>query len=218
MRSKFFNFLILSLLVITLNACSSFSREYRTKWLQENVNFLKVSVEDGAIKFPGDGSKCALEKMDVWKLDEVRGNLRWGRDQDWMFENGWSSNEGVVLDFENYQSPTVLKNPEVKLIYLGPWYYVSRIGKEIRFVAQQGIKSGGITYGYESKTEENAKIPSMKKVELARKPHRNIDLCAVEWTAKYGYNAVIDLKLNYPIGIFTGKIMKGSGEIIQADE
>ena len=153
------------------------------------------------------------------------GKGRWGRKQSWDEMNtNLTFESGAVLDARAKDSSVYVKNlikrrpNQSSFIYIGPWKYVKKIGKEIRFVATQGNLYGGIRSFYESKTPENAKIKATKKITLARSPEKNMQYCEVLWTKTYGYNGVMDIESNYPSGIFTGKIMKGSGKIIQAEE
>lgn len=105
-----------------------------------------------------------------------------------------------------------------EFIYIGPWKFVPKIGKEIRLVATQGKIYGGIRSFFESKTPENSLIPEMPEIKLARSPEMNLDYCKVLWAKTYGYNAVADLKRNPWWPWFSRNFYRGTGKIIDATE
>ncbi len=144
----------------------------------------------------------------------------------------------------------VKKSNHHHIVYIGPWQKItitkqtgflaylldedadwkdgllktSKEQKQIRFFAYTSIGGGEIQYQYESKTEENKDIPE-KKFSLptnAKIAPDKFGLCVTKWTAKYGYNAIAEVKSknqfsrNYLVP--TGKIIDSeTGEII-ADE
>ncbi len=132
-----------------------------------------------------------------------------------MTETDWR------LDFlKDSFSNKILNNKNFYPIYIGPWYYFHNIDKTIRFFAYYPKDGGNIQYQYESMTVDNKNIPE-KKFSLS--PNTKIapdkfGLCVVKWTAKYGYNAVAEIK--YP-GFFN-KIFRvtpvPTGKIIEVKE
>jgi hypothetical protein len=161
-----------------------------------------------------DGCQYLLE-LGQWQKDSDK---RWG--ESWFRRNIWKS--GTInhhkifgFDIKSYLSPKILQDSTKHPVYIGPWQYSPTIKKNIRFFAYQPEEGGEIEYQYESKTEENKNIKE-KPFSLSGKiaPDR-FSLCVVKWTAKYGYNAISEVKSKNP---FSKNYLVPTGEIIQTKE
>ncbi len=181
-----------------------------------------------------------LFEIGNWENDFPNDNERsktWSRHESWR-KGTMYNGTGVGLDlstqyFKNLSMITKDKN--LYPIYIGPWKQVTLTHtegsffnskkiveqKQIRFFAYTGIGGGKIQYQYESKTEENKNIPE-KKFSLpanAKIAPDKFGLCVTKWTAKYGYNAIAEVKSknqfskNYLVP--TGRIIDSkTGEVI----
>jgi len=229
------------ILLTSISSCIGASSDYlHMQWMKQNVvfakhpNYERRSSNDITSKYlkgfnanpskPQGEAGCVLVAMGEWENDKVWG---WGRHQSWEELNSPMITErGISLDSDQKDSSAYIakrnvqnpKNPWATFIYIGPWQYVSRIDKEIRFVATQSSLYGGIGSFFESKTPENAKIPEMPEIKLARSPESNLDYCRVLWTKTYGYNAVADLKKNPWWPLFSRNYFVGTGKVIEAKE
>jgi hypothetical protein len=243
--NKFLTKIILSIFLISIASCGGGlkAREaYSIKWMKDNVIFAKHPnyegrrSNDSINKYlkgfnnnpqkPEGEAGCVMVKLYPWKNDSVWG---WGRHWSWEEWNSpITSSNGITLDHSKSESTSYLvkqktEHPEKsdywgEFIYIGPWKYVPKIGKEIRLVAKQSRIYGGITSFFESKTPENAKIPEMPEIKLARFPENNLDYCKVLWMKTYGYNAVADLKPNPWWPLFSKNYYRGTGKVIEAKE
>lgn len=161
----------------------------------------------------------------------------WHPDQSW-FDGKIITGTGVTVDYQGDLSNKILKDKSFYPIYIGPWHQLTlnhtegsffskkqiTEQKQIRFFAYTGINGGNIQYQYESMTEENKNIPE-KKFSLppsAKIAPDRFSLCAVKWTARFGYNAIAEVKSknqfsrNYLVP--TGRIIDyETGEVV-ADE
>ncbi len=176
-------------------------------------------------------------ESDVDNLNECP----WLFEQKWIYSDKWNdwsprqewyngtiiTSAGVSVDPKQNLSNIIIKNLDKYPIYLGPWrsitlthtegsfpfYKTIKETKSIRFFAYQSKEGGPINYQYESLTEENKNIPE-KKFSLSpnsKYPPDKFSLCVVKWTAKYGYNAIAEVKSKNPFSknylIPTGRIM-----------
>ncbi len=92
------------------------------------------------------------------------------------------------------------------LIYVGKWYYLKKINKNIRFIACYDEGFGGFYRYFETMDDGNRNIPHMSlNVKIAKdildksnnfiKRESNAKtISTIQWFEKYGYNAYVDLK------------------------
>lgn len=233
--------LILSLSLIVVFGCGAPNREaYNIQWMKDNVTFVKHPNYEGkrssnplnkylkgfnanSIKPVGE-TGCVMVATNTWKFGNY-GSSYWSRQQSWEELDSPITSELTILldsgkeDSSYYVVKSIEKDPtNSPIIYIGPWKYISKIDKEIRLVALQSRKYGGIRSFLESKTPENAKIPEMPEIKLARSPEMNLDYCRVLWVKTYGYNAVADLRKNPWWPWFSRNYYVGTGKIIEAKE
>lgn len=231
---------VLLLLLITISSCGAPNREaHNIQWMKDNATFAKHPnyegrrSDDPMQKYmkgfnvnttkPEGEAGCVMVELDPWKKDDVWG---WGRDWSWEeWNSSVISSTGIGLDSKERSSAYIAKrnaqnpkDPWATFIYIGPWKYVAKIGKEVRFVATQSDTYGGTGSFFESKTPENATIPEMPEIKLARSPENNLDYCKVLWIKTYGYNAVADLQRNPWWPFFSRNYYRGTGKIIEAKE
>lgn len=155
----------------------------------------------------------------------------WNKDSEW-FDGKIVSSGGTSLDFGSLDySHCVAKQKNLYSVYIGPWKAVTLTHKSgffpfyktesetklIRFFAYQDKEGGPITYQYESQTSENKKIPekSFSLSPTSKYAPDNFSLCVVKWTAKYGYNAIAEVKSKNP---FSKNYLVPTGKIIKAEE
>lgn len=183
----------------------------------------KTRVMKGNENDLNDLSGCPiLFKMEEWKNSKYGGsNPRyiWDRATSW-FDGKLVRSGGYIIDFRKEDSSLyVTKQPDLYPIYIGPWHFVSKLNKQIRFFAYQKKEGGKIYSQYESMTEENKNIKekSFSLSPISKYAPDNFNICTIKWIAKYGYNAVADLHENpwYPL---SDKYLIGSGKIIEAKE
>jgi len=195
----------------------------------------KINGNEGDVN---DLSGCQIRfELNGWQLSEYgSGKIKryvWDRGVSW-YNGRIISSGGNTLDFNLKQNSSFFISQKDKyLIYLGPWRQVilkheegSFLNKkeiteqkQIRFFAYYPKEGGRIEYQYESMTEENKNIPE-KKFSLsptAKYAPDKFSLCVVKWTAKYGYNAVVDLHKNPWFPFFTREYLTGSGKIIDSE-
>jgi hypothetical protein len=188
----------------TLNPASSI--------LKENQNI--YDVED----LSGCGYMISLNPWYSYKLKD--GSERWGRSREWREESGIISYAGFSLNVDRKDdqnsTPNLTKNPLIHIVYIGPWQYSKRVGKEIRFVAYTGIGGGDFRYQFESKTPENQNILSKEYSIPGKKiTAPKTSICTVKWIANHGYNSISKVKSKNP---FSKNYMVPSGEIIQVED
>ena len=236
---------ILSLFLITTVSCVGInSREHNEQWMRDNLELITHPDYEGRSSLvlgseylkgfnknpsrPKGMAGCYLSKLDPWKFNKY-GSDGWSRHQSWKRANSGLTNEVEVglddgkEDSSAYITKRKAEDPKKsdywgEFIYIGPWKFVPKIGKEIRLVATQGKIYGGIRSFFESKTPENSLIPEMPEIKLARSPEMNLDYCKVLWAKTYGYNAVADLKRNPWWPWFSRNFYRGTGKIIDATE
>lgn len=178
-----------------------------------------------------DLSGCQyLMELGQWRKDnDKRWGISWDRGNVWM-DGRIEHHKTFGLDIKSDLSPKILSNKSLHPIYIGPWHFYPTIQKSIRFFAYTGIGGGDIQYHYESQTEENKNIPE-KKFSLPSKakdgspaiPPDRFDLCVVKWTARFGYNAIAEVKSKNPFSknylVPTGRVIDSeTGKIIEAKE
>jgi hypothetical protein len=133
------------------------------------------------------------------------------------YDHGIIGSGNQYVDFDPKDStPHLTKNPLIHIVYIGPWHYSKKVGKEIRFVAYTGWGGGDISYQFESKTPENQNILS-KEYNLPEKgkTYQRTQICIVKWIANHGYNAIAQVryegiinKVFHHTPIATGKIIE----------
>ena len=89
------------------------------------------------------------------------------------------------------------------LIYVGRWYYLKKINKNIRLIACYNERFGDFHRYFEIMNESNKNIPYMP-LNIENKEYKsnnivNIEsnmeaISTIQWFDKYGYNAYVDLK------------------------
>lgn len=180
-----------------------------------------------------------LFKIGDWEKSQWDNS--WGRHESWR-KGTMYHGTGVGLDnstkyFKNLLMVTKDKN--LYPVYISPWKTITLTRtegsffnskeiteqKQIRFFAYTEIGGGEIQYQYESMTEENKSIPE-KKFSLppnAKVAPDKFSLCVVKWTAKFGYNAIAEVKSknqfsrNYMVP--TGRIIDSkTGEVISDEK
>ena len=116
-----------------------------------------------------------------------------GVSQVWLTPNStWETHSGIGLDHPNFKSYKVGEmadknqkhsHKDSRLVYLGPWKYVEKLGKQIRLISIQENdlkeKSGAIRNFYESLDSQNQKIPEMSLKLL--KPAYGDEFCILKW-------------------------------------
>jgi len=200
------------------------TRDPRTRKIQGNENDVN-DLSGCQVKYELDSwgiSKIGREKESVWSRhsSSIRPNSR-------VISSG-----NVYLDFsEKDNSSYVTKQPNLHPIYIGPWHPITLTGyegsffnlkeiteqKQIRFFAYQRKEGGEIQYQYESMTPENKLIPE-KPFGLsptAKIAPDKFSLCVVKWTARFGYNAIAEVKSR---NIFSKNYLVPTGKIIEAKE
>jgi hypothetical protein len=168
-----------------------------------------------------------------WELSRSKWGNFWGRHESWQ-KGTMYHGSGVSLDhstkyFKNIKM--ALNDKLTHIIYIGPWHPITLTHtegsffnskkiteqKQIRFFAYSGIGGGNIQYQYESMTEENKNIPE-KEFSLsptAKYAPDKFGLCVVKWTAKFGYNAIAEVKSRNP---FSKNYLVPTGKVIEAKE
>jgi len=190
---------------------------------QQDVNNFEgcaVLIEQGKYKESGNTERGE------WEQDGVH--------QVWLRGTSWLESRGISLDSSpKNKSYEILKSKNDRLVYVGKWQYIDKLGKNIRLISMQDINdfyNGAMRNYYESMDEQNKKIPEMP-LKLFR-PASGGELCIIKWHNKYGYNAIAETKKVYRGGVIgiidrifqyyaivpTGRIIDAvTGEVI-ADE
>lgn len=163
-----------------------------------------------------------------WERDfTLDGREYWGRHQSWLGKDGGVDESGDSFDFnpKSEKSYNIINNPKsaAAITYIGPWMKVSLSSgpfwnkkireDEIRMIATQN--GDYIENHYESKDDLNKNIPEQRFILLEPASYL-LPICEIKWVSKFGYNAVADYKLN-PFRFFTGKVLIGSGKIIDSE-
>jgi hypothetical protein len=226
----------LTILILTTSCQADTFHVYKdeVKELLQDPKTRKIQRNENDVS---DLNGCpVLFEMGKWRLNKIGteefGNLRyvWGRDRS-LVNGTMISDGGISIDSSAYKNSShVTKQKNLHPIYIGPWHPITLTHtegsffnrkeiteqKQIRFFAYTGIGGGDIQYQYESMTEENKNIPE-KKFSLsptAKIAPDRFSLCVVKWTARFGYNAVAEVKypglLNkiYGVPVPTGKIIE----------
>jgi hypothetical protein len=213
-------FLISALISLSIASCSlkrnSFENYQQT--INETLNPKNSNIgEVQNIHDVKDVRGCGMDiELGVW-VKEKRKNIEIWKRRSAQYDNGIIGSGNDYLDFRKEDStPHLTSNPLYHIVYIGPWHYAKRVGKEIRFVAYTGIGGGDIRSQFESKTTENANIPSKefslpnKKITASRTA-----ICTIKWIANHGYNAISTVKSKNP---FSKNYMIPTGEIIQVED
>ncbi len=172
-----------------------------------------------------------LLELGSWQREDDK---KWG--VSWFRRNVWrdgSVNNYKIFGFDIKRelSNKILKESDIHIIYLGPWHQITLTRtegsffnrktieekKQIRFFAYYPKEGGNIQYQYESMTFDNKNIPE-KKFSLsptAKIAPDRFGLCVVKWTARFGYNAVAEVKSKNP---FSKNYLVPTGRIIEVKE
>jgi hypothetical protein len=175
-----------------------------------------------------DLSGCPiLIEQGEWKTDK----FGTGRSQTWLDEMLTST--GISLDHTEFKSYKVGEmadknkkhsHKDSRLIYVGPWKYVEKLGKQIRLVSMQDNRpektSGRVINFYESLDPQNQKIPAMP-LKLIKPAYGN-EFCILKWHIKYGYNGIAEtyrqLRPGFWNWLFRNHELVVTGKIIEAKE
>ena len=218
---KIFVIKIWAILFLTTAACSASTFDYYKEDFQEIAQDPKDREFKGTENDVNDLRGCeVLVGMMEWEITRVGKNGEhkyYGRSQHWR-KGTMNTETGVSLDFNQQQNSAYFaKQGLTNFVYIGPWYYSPTLQKSIRFFAYYPKEGGDVSYQYESQTSENRNIPE-KKFSLSSSakiaPDR-FSLCVVKWTAKYGYNAISEVKSKNP---FSKSYLVPTGKIIEAKE
>lgn len=207
-------------LQLTTNACASLLGSER--YNKEMAVIRELTQDPKSRKWKGNENDvndlmgCGFQfEGGGWKKSKygVGAGARyiWDRDIS-SFDGKMISSGGDSIDFNpaKFGSSVILANPIYHSVYIGPWKLVTLTHKSgffpfyqtesetklIRFFAYTGIGSGSIQYQFESQTFDNKNIPE-KEFSLppnTKIPPDRFSLCVVKWTAKYGYNAIAEVK------------------------
>jgi hypothetical protein len=183
-----------------------------------------------------DLSGCQVDfELGRWGISEIgrEKKIVWSRHSSSIGSNSRVISSGnVYLDFSRKDNSSyITKQSNFYPIYIGPWHPITLTHtegsffnskkiteqKQIRFFAYSGIGGGNIQYQYESMTEENKNIPE-KEFSLsptAKYAPDKFGLCVVKWTAKFGYNAIAEVKSK---NIFSKNYLVPTGKVIEAKE
>ena len=184
-----------------------------------------------------DLSECQFQfDVEGWKKSKygvgTGARYVWDRNVS-SFDGRMISSGGDQIDFNpvKFGSSGILTNQIYYPIYIGPWHPTTLTHKSgffpftatetetklIRFFAYTGIGGGSIQYQYESQTPENKLIPE-KKFSLppnAKIAPDRFSLCVVKWTAKYGYNAIAEVKSK---NSWSKDFLVPTGRIVEVEE
>ena len=215
--------LLLILTIILLPNCKSQATEQRElQALQEIHNSVdKIDRKMGDPHDANDLRGCpVLISLTTW--GGVRADFPKSRGYVWR-DDSWESSRGNAIDTLHYKIEDIANdNKKFHIVYVGPWKFVPKFNEKIRFIAfqQRGIREMDSIFYSESKTkiQLNEQPFNLKKGNREFELPTRDTLCEVKWIAKYGYNAVAEVK--YP-GFFN-KIFKlnpvPTGKIIEAGE
>lgn len=194
------------------------------------AHYLRTSSKEPLTKQMdmNDLSGCPILIGNVWDGYDSKNGA--GIDQIWLGVS-WRSYSGISLDSspEN-KSYNIQKSSTDKLVYVGKWQYINKIGKNVRLISAQATDDfyhGSMRNYFESMDDQNKKIPATPLKLI--KPTHGDELCILKWHNKYGYNAIAEnyrqlrpgfwnwLFRNHEL-VITGKVIDAeTGEII-ADE
>lgn len=228
MSKKIINILCVIFIIQAITACTVDTFDMYKDSMYEDWQDPKTRKAKGNENDVNDLSGCpVLVEMGRWETD--------GRDQSWIESGGIYHGTGVALDlplqYGNNNLAIIIKDKSFYPVYIGHWHPITLTRTEgsffskqeikeekiIRFFAYQKTEGGRIYSQYESQTEENKNIPE-KPFSLSPTgkivPDRS-DLCTVKWTAKYGYNAVAEVKSKNP---FSKNYLVPTGKIIETKE
>lgn len=163
----------------------------------------------------------------------------WSEDEDgtgWSRISSWRWNDGITQSekFEGFpyesRSSKIKNDPQTTLIFIGKWYHLKKINKDIRLIGYQITDKKRYAYGqlrhqFEIRTKENERIKEMSFLPVVKFPgytHKGDSECAIKWYNKYGYNAIAETKRVWARG-FWGKLMLKhelivTGKVVYAQE
>lgn len=189
------------------------------------LNFLFLTDNTSAKFYVDNNRECpALHEIGQWSYEKRWGS--WERRQAWI-QGSWESVTliGLYTDLK-HKSYSIKQDPydPSVIVYIGPWQKITltkgsffnkeKIETEIRMIATQRGERGFGRH-YETKDEENAKIPEQKYMPI-RTPTDLIDHCDILRAQKWGYNAVLDGHINIFRGYLGKSPLATSGKIIDA--
>jgi len=221
-------FLISALISLSIASCSlkrnSFENYQQT--INETLNPKNSNIgEVQNMHDVKDVRGCGMDiELGVWVKEKRKNREIWKR-RSAQYDNGIIGSGNDYLDFRQEDStPNLINNPKHHIVYIGPWQYSKRVGKEIRFAAWQDIDyknpprlnyHGTLRSQFESKNSETQNIPE-KSFNILKdgKPDRS-SICLVKWIANHGYNAISKVKSKNP---FSKNYMVPSGEIVEVED
>ncbi|MFC1659180.1 hypothetical protein ACFL0U_01275 [Pseudomonadota bacterium] len=150
-------------------------------------------------------------KLKKWKKEcnpHKKDQCYWGRDEKLLHLNSGIVNSTGIAVKEHSRSKYYKKSYETiqefgddKLLYVGKWRYVDKMGKNIRLIAtKNNTKDSSISVYFETKDENNKNI-SYRPLQLSKKYNKENGYLGqgeaigeILWFDTYGYNAYLDLK------------------------
>ena len=214
--------IILSLVVTSSCSFKRNSFENYSQTINETLNPASSNLKEVQnIYDVRDVRGCGMAiELGVWKKDETL-NKRidkgiWSRSSS-AYDRGIIGSGEEYIDFRQQDStPAITKNPLIHIVYIGPWHYSKKVGKEIRFVAYTGWGGGDMSYQFETKTPENQNISSREyNLPAKGKIYQRTQICIVKWIANHGYNSISKVKSKNP---FSKNYMVPTGEIIEVED
>lgn len=172
--------------------------------------------------------ECSLPiKMRKW--EKIESSETFFRDQSWRWNDGVTQSEKNERLTNQSDSIKIQQDPQTKIIYIGKWHHVKKIGNDIRVIGYQITDKKRSVYGeirhqFEFRNEENEKIKEMKfaLAVIPKNTHKQDSECAIKWYDKYGYNAIAETERVWARG-FWGKLMLKhelivTGKVIESEE
>lgn len=177
-----------------------------------------------------NGCESMIFNIKEWKVAyTLKGNEYWGRHESWFSSNGMITETGSSFDFnpqleKSYNITNNDSSPYI-LIYIGPWQKITlsypsslfespkTTEKEIRLIAKQSKVRLSAHFEVKDNLNKNIEAKPLITTPYPVDIVDSITLCQIRWSDKYGYDAVVDYKLN-PLRFFGAKTFLGSGKII----
>jgi hypothetical protein len=221
----------LAILILTASCQADTFHLYKDE-IKELLQDPRTRKFKGGDEDLNDLSGCPyLIELGTWLEYESQWGNGWDRWNVWR--SGTVNNHKVfgIREKREDLSNKILQNKSIHPVYIGPWRNITLTHtegsffnrktieekKQIRFFAYYPKEGGNIQYQYESMNEENKSIPE-KKFSLsptAKIAPDRFSLCVVKWTARFGYNAVAEVKSKNP---FSKNYLVPTGKIIEAKE
>ncbi len=220
----------LTILILTTSCKADTFHLYKDE-IKELLQDPRTRKFKGGDEDLNDLSGCPyLIELGTWLEYESQWGNFFDKSNVWRDGSVNSYKRFVLKEKNDDLSNKILQNKSFYPVYIGPWHPITLTRtkgsffsrktieekKQIRFFAYYPKEGGNIQYQYESMTEDNKNIPE-KKFSLsptAKIAPDRFGLCVVKWTARFGYNAVAEVKypglLNkiYGVPVPTGKIIE----------